>query len=76
MVEGTRLKVMDDKLAKHDKVLNEVLTSQKELCNTQTGIQGTLQLILDTLTTLERVPQRAQGDQPQGDRLLPIQARK
>ncbi|OIT20411.1 hypothetical protein A4A49_38895 [Nicotiana attenuata] len=31
MVEETRLKVMDDKLVKHDEILNEVLTSQEEL---------------------------------------------
>ncbi|OIS99338.1 putative mitochondrial protein [Nicotiana attenuata] len=72
MVERTRLKVMDDKLVRHDEILNEVLTTQEKLRNTQTGIQGTLELILERLTNLERVPQRAQGDRPQGDRLLPI----
>ncbi|XP_019230960.1 PREDICTED: uncharacterized protein LOC109211833 [Nicotiana attenuata] len=72
MVEGTRLKVMDDKLVRHEEVLNEVVTTQETLRNTQTGIQGTLELILERLTNLERVPQRAQGERPQGDGLLPM----
>ncbi|XP_070016017.1 uncharacterized protein [Nicotiana sylvestris] len=47
---------MDDKLAKHDELLADVLSSQEEVRNTQTGIQGTLELILERLTALERAP--------------------
>ncbi|XP_019251395.1 PREDICTED: uncharacterized protein LOC109230342 [Nicotiana attenuata] len=72
MAEGTRLKVMDDKLVRHKEVLNEVMATQEELRNTQNGIQGTLELILERLTNLERVPPRAQGEGPQGDGLLPM----
>ncbi|XP_075101843.1 uncharacterized protein LOC142177270 [Nicotiana tabacum] len=39
MVEGTRLKLMDDKLARHDELLADVLNNQEEFQNTQTGIQ-------------------------------------
>nr|XP_009760314.1 PREDICTED: uncharacterized protein LOC104212668 [Nicotiana sylvestris] len=63
---------MDDKLVRHEEVLNEVMTTQEELCSTQNGIQGTLELILERLTNLERVPQRAHGERTQGDGLLPI----
>lgn len=72
MAEGTRLKLVDEKLLRHDEILELVLTSQQEFCDIQTGIQGTLELILDRLTTLERLPNRAQGDNCQGDRLLPL----
>ncbi|XP_075083577.1 uncharacterized protein LOC142167313 [Nicotiana tabacum] len=65
MAKGTRLKLMDDKLVRHDGILEQVLTSQQEFRDTQTGIQGTPVLILDRLTTLERLPNRAQGDNRQ-----------
>lgn len=48
------------------------MNQQQELRNSQTGIQGTLELILDRLTNLERAPNRRNGDQPLGDGLLPI----
>ncbi|XP_070055604.1 uncharacterized protein [Nicotiana tomentosiformis] len=75
MVDGTRSKVVDDRLTQHDEVLEEVLNSQQAFRTTQTGIQGTLKLILERLTLLERVPNIAGGNQPQEDELLPIPAR-
>lgn len=63
---------MDDKLVRHNEVLNEVLSTHEELRNTQTKIHGNLELILDRLTILERSPQQVQGDRPQGDGLLSL----
>ncbi|XP_070033018.1 uncharacterized protein [Nicotiana tomentosiformis] len=74
MVDGTRSKVVDDRLNQHDEVLEEMLSNQQAFRTMQTGIQGILELILERLTTLERVPNRDVGDQPQGDGLLPISA--
>ncbi|XP_060190417.1 uncharacterized protein LOC132619575 [Lycium barbarum] len=68
MAEGTRWKVTDDKLAKHDEVLTELLNSQQEMRATQTGIQGTLELILERLLALERAPAAQNG----GGGLLPL----
>ncbi|XP_059281037.1 uncharacterized protein LOC132034680 [Lycium ferocissimum] len=62
MAEGTRMYTMDDKLTQHEEVLNELTAGQQALQQTQRGIQGTLELILEWLTALERPQQRAQGD--------------
>ncbi|KAH0644743.1 hypothetical protein KY284_032627 [Solanum tuberosum] len=56
MAEGTRIKKLDEKLARHDEHLTELLNNQQDVRNTQTRIQGTLELILDHLTALERAP--------------------
>ena len=72
MVEGTRSKVMEDKLSRHEEVLAEVVRHQLEICDSQIRIQGTLELILDRLMNLERTPNRRNGDQQQGDGLLPF----
>ncbi|PHT87697.1 hypothetical protein T459_09803 [Capsicum annuum] len=74
MAEGTRFKLVDHRLSRHDKILNELLTNQQEVRNIQIGIQGTLELLLDRLTALERVPNRAQGEHQQGDVILPNSA--
>lgn len=77
MAEGTRRNVTDDKLDSHDELLADLLnsqqdmrTTQEEVHNTQRGIQGTLELILDRLGTLERAP----AGQNIGAGLLPIPA--
>ncbi|PHU04243.1 hypothetical protein BC332_25065 [Capsicum chinense] len=72
MAEGTRSKVVEDQVARHEEIFAELVNQQQELRNSQTGIQGTLELILDRLTNLERAPNRRNGDQPLGDGLLPI----
>ena len=54
MAEGTRWKITEDKIARHDEMLSDLLNSQEEVCNAQTGIQGALDLILERLGVLER----------------------
>jgi len=72
MAEGTRMKLLDDKLLRHDEILGDLTTTCRELNETQTGIRGTLELILDRLTALERAPVRApEGAFPVRDGLLP-----
>ncbi|XP_047258999.1 uncharacterized protein LOC124891240 [Capsicum annuum] len=56
MAEGTRWKLTDEKLARHDEMLADLLNSQQEVKNIQVGIQGILELILDRLGALERGP--------------------
>jgi len=70
MAEGTRWKVTEDKLTRHEEILTNLLSSQQEARNTQIGIQGTLELILDRLGALERAP----AGQNIGGGLLPIPA--
>ncbi|KAG5590604.1 hypothetical protein H5410_041118 [Solanum commersonii] len=67
MVEGTRIKQLDNKLARHDEHLTELLNTQQDVRNTQTKIQGTLELILDHLTALERAPNRVPIEQQSGN---------
>ncbi|KAH0705262.1 hypothetical protein KY290_012090 [Solanum tuberosum] len=77
MADGTRARMVDERLARHDEALTEVLANQQlEIRNTHTGIQETLELILDRLTTLERVPNRAHGEHQQGDGILPNPAQE
>lgn len=71
MVDGTTSRTLEDRLARHDETLNELLANQQEIQNTHIGIQGTLELIMYHLKTLERPPNRAQGEQQQGDEILP-----
>ncbi|KAH0672946.1 hypothetical protein KY290_025229 [Solanum tuberosum] len=54
MVEGTRWKVTEYKLTRHEEILTDLLSSQQVARNTQVGIQGTLELILDRLGALEK----------------------
>ncbi|KAF3649019.1 hypothetical protein FXO38_17877 [Capsicum annuum] len=54
MAEDTRWKLNDEKIARHDEMLADLLNLQQEVKNTQVGIQGTLELILDRLGALER----------------------
>ena len=68
MAEGTRWKITEDKLTRHDEMLADLLNSQEEVRHTQTGIQGTLDLILERLGVLER----AQVVSNVGAGLLPI----
>ncbi|KAH0687145.1 hypothetical protein KY284_017698 [Solanum tuberosum] len=56
MAEGTRWKVTEDKLTRHEEILTDLLSSQQEARNIQVGIQGTLELILDRLGALEKAP--------------------
>ncbi|KAG5628499.1 hypothetical protein H5410_000216 [Solanum commersonii] len=65
MAEGTRWNVTEDKLTHHEEILTDLLSSQQEARNTQIGIQGTLELILQRLDALERAPagQTIEGDQ-------------
>ena len=70
MAEGTRWKVTEDKLTRHEEILTDLLSSQQEARNTQIGIQGTLKLILERLGALER----AHAGQNIGGGLLPIPA--
>ena len=56
MAEGTRWKITEDKIARHDEMLSDLLNSQEEVCNAQAGIQGALDLILERLGVLERAP--------------------
>ncbi|KAH0671271.1 hypothetical protein KY285_023835 [Solanum tuberosum] len=55
MAEGTRWKVTEDKLTRHEEILIDLLSSQQEALYTQVGIQRTLELILDRLGALEKV---------------------
>ncbi|KAH0729480.1 hypothetical protein KY290_000602 [Solanum tuberosum] len=72
MTEGTRMKLLDDKLLRHDEILGDLSTNCRELKETQAGIRGTLELILDRLTTLERAPVKApECAFPVRDGLLP-----
>lgn len=50
------LETTEERLAKHDEILKDVLASQQEVRNIHTGIQGTLELIFDRLGALERAP--------------------
>ncbi|OIT34482.1 hypothetical protein A4A49_57087 [Nicotiana attenuata] len=76
MAEGTRIKLMDEKLAKHDEVMEELTATCRELNETQTTIRGALEQIMDRLIVLEVAPARvADNANPQGDRLLPIPVR-
>ncbi|KAH0683703.1 hypothetical protein KY290_022336 [Solanum tuberosum] len=56
MTEETRWKVTEDKLIRYEEILTDLLSSQQEARNTQVGIQGTLELILDKMGTLEKAP--------------------
>lgn len=49
MVEGTWMKLLDDKLLHHDEILGDLTTTCRELNETQAGIRGTLELILEQL---------------------------
>ncbi|KAG5598710.1 hypothetical protein H5410_030080 [Solanum commersonii] len=62
MAEGTRMKQLDEKRARHDEQLTNLLNNQQDVRNTQTGIQGTLELIFDRLA-LERDPNRVPVEQ-------------
>ncbi|KAG5590594.1 hypothetical protein H5410_041108 [Solanum commersonii] len=66
MAEGTRMKQLDEKLARHDEHLTKLLNNSQDVSNTQTGIQGTLELILNHLTVLERAPNKAPLEQQLG----------
>lgn len=66
------MKILDDKLLRHDEILGDLTTTCKELNEPQTGIRGTLELILDHLTALKRAPPRVpEGVPPGRDGLLP-----
>lgn len=72
MAEGTKMKLLDDKLLRHDEVLGDLTTTCRELNETQTRIRETLELILYRLTALERAPIRApEGAFPAREGLLP-----
>lgn len=68
MAEGTHWKITEDKLGRDDEMLADLLESQQKVRNAQTGIQGALDLILESLGALERAPMR----QNLGVGLLPI----
>lgn len=68
MAEGTHWKITEDKLGCDDEMLADLLESQQKVRNAQTGIQGALDLILESLGALERAPMR----QNLGVGLLPI----
>ncbi|KAH0646572.1 hypothetical protein KY284_034456 [Solanum tuberosum] len=72
MAEGTGMKQLDEKLARHDEHLTELLNNPQDVRNTQTRIQGTLELILNHLTVLERAPNKAPVEQQPVGGLLPI----
>ncbi|KAH0658679.1 hypothetical protein KY285_027217 [Solanum tuberosum] len=51
---------MHEKLHQRDQLLYGIVEQQRGMCATQTGIQGTLELILDMFKNLERRPPRGQ----------------
>ncbi|XP_060179349.1 uncharacterized protein LOC132609393 [Lycium barbarum] len=67
MADGTRMQTMDARINRHEEVLVELTIGQQTLQQTQLDIQGTLELILNRLTALER----PQADPNRGG-LLPI----
>lgn len=69
------MKLLDEKLICHDEQLTNMLNNQQDVHNTQTGIQGTLELILDQLTALEKSPNKTLVEEQPGGGLLPILAR-
>lgn len=72
MAEGARMKLVDEKLAKHDKAMEELTATCKGLNETRMDIRRALRQIMDRLTALEEAPARvADNANSLGYRLLP-----
>ncbi|PHT86597.1 hypothetical protein T459_08703 [Capsicum annuum] len=72
MAEGTRMRLMDEKLAQRDDLLLELRAGQQTLTATQTGIQGTLELLLEQIHAMERGPQGGNDNPVKGGGILPL----
>ncbi|KAH0720051.1 hypothetical protein KY290_006530 [Solanum tuberosum] len=72
MADGTRFKSMDDRLNRHEETIERLANSNRDISETQVGIRGALEQIVERLTALEMRPVAADLNISQGDVILPI----